>query len=409
MEISNNFLNLDMNIDSSLLDGLEVDEIDIDFNELVGEFLTTDLPEDAEPLAIMADVQKNKSDDEQIETLVQSENGIDIAAGGNMMPIIFENRMEIPEKLADPRDGDAITELSLKEQSVDSDQAMIQSRAIRLTENIEQTEYNPVAARPIMAAENAPTLPLNAVSIGAPELQEDNGDTENFINVSVDKTEFPTKTIANEMQLNNQIKVGDNAAPLKLDSPNLLEKIDFMTPKEFETSTTDPIDSYQAGEISFRQDITEFNMPQLSNDGKAQLNTAVEVSVDSEHWPTQMAEKIHWMSNQDVKSAKIHINPPELGPIEAQIKMLDKGAEIVLSSQHAQIRDAMEQMLPHLKDLFSDNNINLQNVDISDHHPKGQENQQEQNHTREQTHPRESFSTPIVPTAKPKGIVDYYA
>lgn len=84
-------------------------------------------------------------------------------------------------------------------------------------------------------------------------------------------------------------------------------------------------------------------------------------------WSQGMAKQILWMINQNVSSAEIRLNPANLGPIEVLIDMNEDEVSVSLTSRHAVVREAMEQALPKLREMFDENGINLTDADISKH------------------------------------------
>jgi flagellar hook-length control protein FliK len=101
-------------------------------------------------------------------------------------------------------------------------------------------------------------------------------------------------------------------------------------------------------------------------DAAAPKNISIEQHIDQAAWREALAEKVLWMGNQTVKRAAVHIHPPELGPLEVTLKMSKENATVAFSSQHLPVRDAIEQALPRLREMFQEQGLNLNHVDISD-------------------------------------------
>ncbi len=436
MEISNTLLNLNVELDVSPINEIAPDEITINFNGLLEELLTANDNDATMDLSITDD---NAELVLQIEKTITEEDGIDIAAGGNILPIAYELTIEpeanpntlsdntmlptaitLPQMvqtgkpLEDPQAEYQPTNIQIQNEFTLEDmpvklthEPMPESTVIKLTENIEQTEYNPLTLSSMRKAENSQSI--NDIDADVEKISEDNSK----------KGRFPIENIANihqEKLLNNNQTYETMTAPaLNALNHNYLSQIKLVDSKELEIENhlTPHTNEVSAEEISFRQDLPSITNQQPLDDSQVHMNTNIDIPIESDHWQEQMAGKIHWLTGQSVKSAKIHINPPELGPIDAQIKMLGKGAEIVLTSHHSEIREAMEQMLPRLKELLSENNVNLHTVDIteqkSQNQDQAQEHRQGQQRTEQQDTENRAFTTPILSTTKPEGIVDYYA
>ncbi len=73
------------------------------------------------------------------------------------------------------------------------------------------------------------------------------------------------------------------------------------------------------------------------------------------------------MVNQNISSAEFRLNPANLGPLEVRIDMDNDQVNVAFSSRHADVRDAVEQALPKLREMFEDKGLNLSDADVSQH------------------------------------------
>lgn len=89
----------------------------------------------------------------------------------------------------------------------------------------------------------------------------------------------------------------------------------------------------------------------------------------------QVAERVVWMAGQKLDRAQIRLNPAHLGPISVDVSVGEDGANITFTAQHAVTRDALEQALPRLREMFSGSGLALAGADVSGHgadaHPGG--------------------------------------
>jgi flagellar hook-length control protein FliK len=92
-------------------------------------------------------------------------------------------------------------------------------------------------------------------------------------------------------------------------------------------------------------------------------------------WNEELGERIVWMSAKDLSAAEIKLNPQHLGPISVRIEINNDQATIAFTAQHAAVRDALEASLPKLREMMSDQQINLANVDISQNPSSDQQHQ----------------------------------
>jgi len=82
-------------------------------------------------------------------------------------------------------------------------------------------------------------------------------------------------------------------------------------------------------------------------------------------WRDEMASRVSWLIKNDQSAAQLRINPAHLGPMEISIKMSQDQASISFVSQQVQVRDAVEQAIPRLREMLEQQGLNLTDVDIS--------------------------------------------
>lgn len=81
-------------------------------------------------------------------------------------------------------------------------------------------------------------------------------------------------------------------------------------------------------------------------------------------WPQQFGEKVVWLAKNDQQSARININPPELGPVQITLSLNGDQAKVAFSSPHVEVRQAIENAMPQLKEMLSSAGINLGQSDV---------------------------------------------
>lgn len=112
-------------------------------------------------------------------------------------------------------------------------------------------------------------------------------------------------------------------------------------------------------------------MPNIQGSSAPANNAqAVTSPIGSSAWPNEFSQKITWMSNQQNHSAELHLNPPDLGPLNVVLKMSDNQLTVQFTSAHSAVRDAVENALPKLREVLADNQIMLGNATVSDQPPR---------------------------------------
>ncbi len=106
------------------------------------------------------------------------------------------------------------------------------------------------------------------------------------------------------------------------------------------------------------------NYQQLSTAGLEP--PAVNIPVGKPGWSKGVMAKVMWMSSQRISSAEIALDPPELGPLQVRLSAQHDQASVVFSSQHAGVREALDQGLPRLRELFENQGLDLVDVNVAD-------------------------------------------
>jgi flagellar hook-length control protein FliK len=86
--------------------------------------------------------------------------------------------------------------------------------------------------------------------------------------------------------------------------------------------------------------------------------------VGSAEWGGAVGEKVVWMANQSHQVAELHLNPPNLGPLEVRLTIINDQASALFVSHHSAVREAIETALPRLREMLADNGIMLGNVTV---------------------------------------------
>jgi flagellar hook-length control protein FliK len=99
----------------------------------------------------------------------------------------------------------------------------------------------------------------------------------------------------------------------------------------------------------------------------APLTTAVPVPVQDTRWGDSFSERVVWITGQQVQAAEIHVEPPQLGPIEVRVSITNDQANLLFTAPHAVARDAIQMSLPRLQEMLVDNGLTLGNVSVGAH------------------------------------------
>jgi len=93
----------------------------------------------------------------------------------------------------------------------------------------------------------------------------------------------------------------------------------------------------------------------------------LETPVGTSRWGQDFSQRIQWVVNQSMSGAQIRLNPQNMGPVEVRVQMQNDQIALSFTAQHGATREAIEAALPRLREMFSEQNINMADVDISEH------------------------------------------
>jgi flagellar hook-length control protein FliK len=143
----------------------------------------------------------------------------------------------------------------------------------------------------------------------------------------------------------------------------------------------------------------------------------VQVPVGQPGWGDAMGQQVTWLITNKITAASLRLNPQHLGPMEMAVSMDGDQASVSFTSQHAMVRDALESAIPRLREMLSENGLNLVNVNVSQQGKSRGDGQgapgsgQGTGVANDGSGVDESVSGPDIQsmTVQTKGLVDYYA
>lgn len=90
------------------------------------------------------------------------------------------------------------------------------------------------------------------------------------------------------------------------------------------------------------------------------------VSMQQGVWTDDVVDKVMWMSSQNLKSADIQLDPPDLGRLEVRINMAqDQATQVTFASPHMAVRDAVTESMHRLREMFTQQGMTM-DVNVSD-------------------------------------------
>ena len=90
------------------------------------------------------------------------------------------------------------------------------------------------------------------------------------------------------------------------------------------------------------------------------------LAMQSGGWSEAVVDKVMWLSSQNLKSAEIQLDPAELGRLEVRVDISKDQTQVTFASPNAGVRDTLEGQMQRLRDLFTQQGMNLLDVNVSD-------------------------------------------
>ena len=103
-------------------------------------------------------------------------------------------------------------------------------------------------------------------------------------------------------------------------------------------------------------------------------------------WSEGFSQRVQWAVSQSMNGAQIRLNPQNMGPIEVRIQMQNEQTTVSFTAQHGATREAIDAALPRLRDMLSEQNVNVGNIDVSEHSFAEQREQASKHQDGEQEH-----------------------
>lgn len=96
---------------------------------------------------------------------------------------------------------------------------------------------------------------------------------------------------------------------------------------------------------------------------------AIDLPLGHRMWADAFAARVVWQAGEQMQSARIQLNPPELGPIDVQVNLADDKASVAFAAHHVGAREAIQDAMPRLRDMLADAGLTLTNSSVSQQAP----------------------------------------
>lgn len=91
---------------------------------------------------------------------------------------------------------------------------------------------------------------------------------------------------------------------------------------------------------------------------------AIQAPLHDPRWNQQLGDRVLWMARGEAQTAQISITPAQLGPIQISISLQGDQMTAQFISAHQEVRQALEDAMPRLREMLSGAGINLGQANV---------------------------------------------
>ncbi len=141
----------------------------------------------------------------------------------------------------------------------------------------------------------------------------------------------------------------------------------------------------------------------------ARMQMPVNISFGKPQWNTMVAERAAMMAAQNISTADLQLDPPELGPLQVRVQVNNDQVSVHFTSAHANVREALDQTATRLRELCEQQGMNLLDVNVSDQQQGSSQPQQQAAEGEAAQQEGEPHEPGQVLTFTASSGIDYYA
>lgn len=127
------------------------------------------------------------------------------------------------------------------------------------------------------------------------------------------------------------------------------------------------------------QPVTQVNsagQPQLRIDAsQGVVKLDLPGNIGQPAWQQALAERVVMASAQNLKQVELQLHPAELGQVNIRIETAQDRAAVQFTAMHADTREALDAALPRLREMFTQQGMELVHADVQQQHSQQQDAQ----------------------------------
>lgn len=84
-------------------------------------------------------------------------------------------------------------------------------------------------------------------------------------------------------------------------------------------------------------------------------------------WSQAIGQRVVWMAQENLQHATLTVNPPDLGSVQILLQIENQQASVQFLSTQPEVRQALQNAIPLLSEMFAQSGIQLGQTDVGSH------------------------------------------
>ena len=261
--------------------------------------------------------------------------------------------------------------------------AQVAQANAQAVENDAASLLNTIAEMPLQTAQKAAEAFAEQIAGAVPNAQQQQAVKANII-AGINEFQQQVQQ-GREPGIDLSVIVADAAKEAQLSSDvaaSLTAKVDTQASQFLQLVNNAQSTAAQVLQAQFTQTDTVMNENNQLRSEASKTQQQFEgfdkaVNIHKPEGQQQLNEKIRWMVNARNTMAEIRLDPPELGSMQVRVNVSGDAASVSFVVQSQQAKDALAEAMPRLRDMLSEQGIELGDAQVRKDNSSGNESGQQ--------------------------------
>lgn len=232
-----------------------------------------------------------------------------------------------------------------------------------------------ITSAPVKGENPVAATDADEVKLFDPTARKVEVDAAKSANRAVAESLVSSQTAKSELILNSQT---DNSSIKKIESAlemtqQLMQKV--AASDKGDVTATQVVERLASNTVGQVNSASPTAAQKVVTEGQ-NLMMPQNVKVNTPAWNNALGERAIMIAAQNTRVAEIKLDPPELGSLNIRVNINQDQVSLNFTSPHAHVRDAVEQSLPRLREMFAEQGLALQDSSVSDQSAEQQRREQ---------------------------------